>query len=113
VASDGSVLWLLAVGRTTMVPVLGLIAHRRGLSLLPARPERAPLVAIGMADLAATGLYGLATTRGALAIVAVVGSLYPVATILLARLVLHERIGRAQAVGVATALVGVAMVSAG
>ena len=42
-----------------------------------------------------------------------VGSLYPVTTVLLARTVLHERIRPVQAAGVATALTGVAMIAAG
>jgi EamA-like transporter family. len=55
----------------------------------------------------------VATTRGALSIVAVIGSLYPVVTVLLARGLLKERISRLQALGVALALAGVGMVSAG
>ena len=52
-------------------------------------------------------------TRGELSVVAVVGSLYPVATVLLARAILGERLRTAQTVGVLAALVGVALVSAG
>jgi len=113
VAADGSVLWLLAVGRLVVLPAVALIALRRGVSLVPPRIERPQLVAIGVVDLTATGLYGLATTRGALSIVAVVGSLYPVVTILLARAVLSERLSQVQGAGVVAALAGVAMVSAG
>jgi drug/metabolite transporter (DMT)-like permease len=61
----------------------------------------------------ATALYAAAVTRGELSIVAVVGSLYPVATVLLARAVLGERLRKAQAIGVLAALAGVALVSAG
>jgi len=64
-------------------------------------------------DLIATGLYGLANTHGALSIVSVVGSLYPIATILLARAVLHERVRRVQAAGVFAALTGVALIAVG
>ena len=71
------------------------------------------LALIGCADLAATALYGVATTEGDLSIVAVVGSLYPVVTVLLARGVLKERISRLQAAGVALALLGVGLVSVG
>jgi drug/metabolite transporter (DMT)-like permease len=46
-------------------------------------------------------------------IVAVLGSLYPVMVILLARIVLHERVRRIQQAGAALALVGVALISAG
>ena len=55
----------------------------------------------------------MANTKGALSIVAVVGSLYPVMTLILARAVLGERIGPVQKAGVAAALAGVAMIAAG
>jgi drug/metabolite transporter (DMT)-like permease len=63
-------------------------------------------------DLAATGLYGIANRHGQLSIVAVAGSLYPVATVLLARSVLRERVARVQAIGVGLALAGVALIAA-
>ena len=113
VAADGSVLWLLAIGRLVMLPLMALIAWRQGASLLPPPTDRWQLFLIGTADLAATALYGVATTRGALSIVAVIGSLYPVATILLARALLSERLTKGQLAGVLAALAGVAMVSAG
>lgn len=113
VAADGSVLWLLTLGRVVALPFIVLLALRSAAPLLPPAAERAPLALVGCADLAATGLYGLATTRGALSVVAVIGSLYPVATVLLARGVLKERISPAQAAGVALALLGVGLVSAG
>jgi drug/metabolite transporter (DMT)-like permease len=55
----------------------------------------------------------VANTKGALSIVSVVGSLYPVMTLFLARMVLGERIRRLQQVGVVAALTGVAMIAAG
>jgi len=113
VAADGSILWLLAAGRIAALPVIVVLATRRGARLVPEARDRRQLVAIGLADVAATALYGLATTRGALSIVAVVGSLYPVMTVVLARGVLGERLSRGQGLGVALALVGVAMVSSG
>jgi drug/metabolite transporter (DMT)-like permease len=71
------------------------------------------LVAIGFADTGATLLYAAASTRGLLSIVAVLASLYPVVILALARVLLHERVARPQLVGVAVALCGVALVSAG
>jgi drug/metabolite transporter (DMT)-like permease len=112
VAADGSILWLLAIGRMVMLPVVGTLAWRSG-AVRPAPRDRWQLALIGSADLAATALYGVATTRGALSVVSVIGSLYPVVTILLARAVLAERLTRGQLGGVLAALAGVAMVSAG
>lgn len=113
IAADGSILWLLATGRIVALPAIIALAKRRGHRLVPAPRDRRQLVSIGVADLAATAFYGVATTRGALSIVAVIGSLYPVVTVLLARGLLKERISRLQALGVALALAGVGMVSAG
>jgi drug/metabolite transporter (DMT)-like permease len=73
-----------------------------------------PLLAVvGLADLGANFMFGLASTRGLVSLVSVLGSLYPVVTVLLARLVLAERLRLIQAVGVAVALTGVVLISAG
>jgi drug/metabolite transporter (DMT)-like permease len=55
----------------------------------------------------------LASARGYLSIVSVLGSLYPVVTVLAAHLVLGERVSRFQLGGVALALAGVAVVASG
>jgi drug/metabolite transporter (DMT)-like permease len=70
-------------------------------------------VVIGLLDVTANGLFAAATNEGLVSVVAVVGSLYPVVPILLARVVLHERIQRLQQAGVVTALVGVILIAAG
>jgi drug/metabolite transporter (DMT)-like permease len=111
-AADDSVLWFLVLSRVIPVPALIAIAAARG-APRPA-PRTALLLALGgTLDCGATGLYALANTKGALSIVAVVGSLYPVATVVLARVVLGERIRPVQRVGVAAALAGVAMIAGG
>ena len=71
------------------------------------------LVAIGAFDVLANVSYGAASTLGLLAVVAVLGSLYPVVTVLLAWWVHHERLRPVQYAGVVTALLGVAAISAG
>jgi drug/metabolite transporter (DMT)-like permease len=79
----------------------------------PTRRMLGLLVVVGVADTGATLLYAAASTRGLLSVVAVLSSLYPVVIVALARVVLHERVARAQLVGVAVALTGVALISAG
>lgn len=69
------------------------------------------LGAIGACDLAANLAFGFATTLGLLSITAVLGSLYPVATVLLARFVLHQRLLPVQWAGVSAALAGVALIA--
>jgi drug/metabolite transporter (DMT)-like permease len=111
-AAGGGVWWLLALSRVVPVPALALFAWTRGMRL-PGRPRTLILMAAGTVDCTATGFYALATTKGALSIVAVVGSLYPVVTVVLARTFLSERIRPVQQIGVAAALAGVAMIAAG
>ncbi len=71
------------------------------------------ILAVGLTDTGANALFTLASARGFLSIVSVLGSLYPVVTVLLAHLVLGERISRVQRMGVAVALAGVAVVASG
>lgn len=71
------------------------------------------LALIGALDASATTLYTVATTEGLLAVVAVVSSLYPVATLILARIFLGERVRRIQGAGICAALAGVLLIAAG
>ena len=112
VAADASVPWLLVFSRALIVPVLIAVALVRR-APAPARSSLLVLVLAGLLDVSATGLYGLANTKGALSVVSVVGALYPVATVLLARVVLGERIRRVQQFGVAAAMLGVALIATG
>ncbi len=112
-AADESVLWLLLLARCAMLPLVAGVVLFRRLPLPEGGRVRGSLVLAGTFDVAATALYGVATTKGALSIVSVVGSLYPVATVLLARAVLHERLHKLQAAGVIVAFAGVALIAAG
>ena len=112
-AADADILWALFAARIAgNLALLGfvLVVRPRFDVPLAALPS---LAAVGALDLAANGLYAWGTTEGLLSVVAVLGSLYPVATVLLARGVLGERIRRVQEVGVVTALAGVVLISAG
>jgi len=112
VAADSSVPWLLVFSRVLIVPALIAVAFVRR-APAPARASLLVLALAGLLDVSATGLYGLANTKGALSIVSVVGALYPVATVLLARAVLGERIRPVQQAGVVAAMLGVALIATG
>jgi drug/metabolite transporter (DMT)-like permease len=71
------------------------------------------IVAVGILDTGANGLFALATTEGYLSLVAVLGSLYPVVTVLLAFGLLRERIARHQLAGAVATLAGIALIAAG
>lgn len=76
------------------------------------RPRDLPSVAlVGVGDVAANLTFALASQRGLLSVTGAVGSLYPVVTALLARVVLDERLRRVQQAGVAAAVAGVVLVS--
>jgi drug/metabolite transporter (DMT)-like permease len=73
-----------------------------------------PLVlTVGIFDTSANVLMAFAATLGSIGAVAVLSSLYPLATIALARMVLHERLGPTRTAGGLVALVGAALVAAG
>jgi len=87
---------------------------------LAVRPSlRAPraviplIIGVGLLDTGANGFFAFATTYGLLSLVAIIGSLYPVVTLILAYTLLHERIARHQQIGVVAALAGVALISGG
>jgi drug/metabolite transporter (DMT)-like permease len=80
---------------------------------LPGRRHVVPLGAVGAGDITANGLFAVASRSGPLAVISVLASLYPVATVLLARRLHHERLQPVQLAGVSCAFVGVAAVVAG
>jgi drug/metabolite transporter (DMT)-like permease len=111
-ASKGSPLWTTLMTRTSTVPLVAALALAVGARLRDARPAWPLLVGIGVADSTGVTLFGAATNRGLLSVVAVLGSLYPVVVVALARVVLSERLGRSQLAGATAALAGVALISA-
>jgi len=95
------------------VPIAVLLA----LTLKPQAPALPRgwllLIGVGIADVGATLLYAAASTKGLLSVVGVLSSLYPIVIVVLARVLLAERVARPQLAGVAVALAGVALISAG
>jgi len=112
-SADADVPWVIVVSRGCSLALLVVAA----LAVRPALPRDggslAVLAMIGVLDLGANGLYALATQEGLLSVVSVLGSLYPAVTVVLARVVLAERVSRIQGVGVVLALAGVVAISAG
>jgi drug/metabolite transporter (DMT)-like permease len=70
------------------------------------------LIFIGVADFLANFLLGVATTKGLVSIAMVLGSLFPIVTILLAYKFLNERLAKVQYLGIAFALGGVLLIAA-
>jgi drug/metabolite transporter (DMT)-like permease len=113
-AGAGSAPWAAFMVRLVSVPLFVVAALvRRRHERVPTRKETGTLVVVGAFDNLANVLFALASQTGMLALVSVLGSLYPVSTVLLARGFLHERLSRPQAIGVVTAFVGVALIALG
>jgi drug/metabolite transporter (DMT)-like permease len=105
--------WTLLVARATAAALLigALVALRPRLTTDPAVIPS--LILIGLLDVGANACFTLGTDTGLLSVVAVLASLYPVTTVVLARGVLGERLVAIQLTGVSLALAGVALIAAG
>jgi len=111
-AGHHGVFWPLVAARlvsTTLMLTIVAIAPR------DPRPLRAvlwPIVLSGLLDSAGNALFIAATRHGRLDVAAVLSSLYPVSTVILARVLLNERISIVQGAGIVGALTSVALISA-
>ncbi|MES1247063.1 MAG: EamA family transporter [Actinomycetota bacterium] len=116
--------YFLGLGGKHGDPFASLFGARVGsLSLLaagalalraPLAPSRAllwPVALVGLLDSGANALFVFASRHGYLAVVSVLGSLYPVVTVLAAHVFLHERLTRVQRGGIVLALAGVCVVA--
>jgi drug/metabolite transporter (DMT)-like permease len=110
-ASAVDVLWAGTVQRLTGVGIMALAAIVLRSPVSVPRNRLPGLIAVGVLDTAANVLYGFASTSGLVSIAAVLASLFPVVTVILARLVLLERLARVQSSGVVLALTGVALIA--
>jgi drug/metabolite transporter (DMT)-like permease len=110
-APHGTPLWTVVGARLGSAIILpALVLTRRTSAPWPGR--RLPVIAlVGLLDSGANLLFATATTHGVLAVVSVLGALYPVATVVLGQIVLRERLGAVQGAGVVLALSGVVLLS--
>ena len=100
----------MKVAACGLLLTVGLVGRQ---PLVPPRVAIAPVLGVGVLDNLANVAYLLATREGLLAIVAVVSSLYPVGTVLLARGVLREHLHPTQLGGLALAGLGVGLIAVG
>lgn len=112
-AGQDSGMWPLVgskMSSITLVALAGIVAR---FSLRPVAGTWAGILVAGALDVAANVLYLLASRAGLLTLAAVATSLYPASTVLLARIVLRERMSPGQLVGLVLVVAGVAMMAAG
>lgn len=112
-ADADSGLWPLVAARSSSVPLLIVIVLFIGARVGAQRRQMRLAVVAGGLDMAANVLYLEAVRGGLLSVVAVVSSLYPASTVMLAFAFDRERVNRWQAAGMATAAVALVMVTLG
>jgi drug/metabolite transporter (DMT)-like permease len=109
--TSGSGMWPVFVARCASVPILAAIGLALGRLSRVERADLAPMIGAGLFDVGANALILLAVRRGLISLVAPVASLYPATTVVLARLVLREQIGRQRLAGLAVGVAGLALIA--
>jgi drug/metabolite transporter (DMT)-like permease len=104
--------WPLVGARAASLLLMAMLVSGMGIDWKSVRANWRAMVFCGIFDSLGNILFVYAATRGRLDIAAVLSSLYPASTLILARVILKERIGRWQAVGIVLALGSVAMIAA-
>jgi uncharacterized membrane protein len=112
-AGSDAGLWPVVSSQVSSLGVLAGYGLATGRRLRPERPQLLGAAAAGLVGTAATVLYALAAGRGMLAVVAVVTSLYPAGTVLLAAAVLRERATPAQVAGLLGSAAAVTLIALG
>ncbi len=109
----GSSGWPLVAGRASATLCLWALVLIGRAPVVLARPAIAPMLGAAVMDVAGNVLYLLAVQRAPLSLTATLVSLAPATTVLLAQVVLRERLSARQRAGVALALVAVVLLSRG
>jgi len=111
-AGPHAVFWPMVAARAASVVMMSAISLLAVSDPRPLRPALVPILLSGLLDSAGNALYIAATRHGRLDVAAVISSLYPASTVILARVLLKERISPTQAAGIAGALIAIALISA-
>jgi drug/metabolite transporter (DMT)-like permease len=112
-AGTASGLWPVFCGQAAALAIMAVIATVTKDLRLPERRSAWLAAVTGVTGAPATILYFLATHRGLLAIAAVITSLYPAITIVLARVLLGERLTVVRLAGLSLAAASVALIAVG
>lgn len=112
-AADADPLWAVEITRLSAFAGICLVVVATRPRLIAHARPLAPILAIGTFDTLANVCLAIASTMGLLSVVAVLSSIYPVVTVLLARVVLGEELRPAQVGAVLAAFAGIALVVAG
>jgi drug/metabolite transporter (DMT)-like permease len=106
--------WTTASVRIGALALLAVVTIVIRPSFSMSRGQLGTLASVGLMDNAGNLMFAVAASTGQLlSVIGVIAALYPVATVLLARIVLEERLARSQSVGVGAAIVGIALIVVG
>lgn len=108
---SGATFWPLAVARFASVFFLLGVSLARGWRVVPRRASVPLILLAGGLDAAGNAFFVLAAHSGRLDVASVLSALYPAATVLLAAVILRERVTRIQRVGVVLALAAIPLIS--
>ena len=112
-AGEADFWWASLVFRATsfMLIAIAAVTARRSVSI--SRRDAVYVSAVGIGDTLGNVLYAASASHGLVSVTSVLASLYPVVTVVLARVVLGERVDRVQDAGIVATLAGVVLISAG
>lgn len=108
----GTTFWPLAVARFTSIVILFIVLRVRRQQILPEMTVAPLILLTGCLDAIGNVFFVLAAHSGRLDVAAILSSLYPAATVLLAAFVLRERVTRIQAAGILLVLLAIPLISA-
>jgi drug/metabolite transporter (DMT)-like permease len=112
-AGHHAVFWPMVAARAASTLLMSIIAMLAVSDPRPLQPALLVILLSGLLDSVGNELFIAATRHGRLDVAAVLSSLYPASTVILARVLLKERISRLQAAGIIGALISVALISSG
>ena len=104
--------WASLIFRTTALVIVAAAVAAKRPSLRLSQRNLAIVVAVGLGDTLGNVLFAASSGHGLVSLTAVLASLYPVVTVLLAAAVLHERVAPMQRAGIVLTLTGVVLISA-
>jgi uncharacterized membrane protein len=112
-AGEADFWWASLIFRSTSFLLIAVTALALRTRVRLSGGDTAYVAAVGLGDMLGNLLFAASSKHGLVSVTSVLASLYPIVTVLLARVVLHERVDRVQELGVVATLAGVVLISAG
>ena len=108
--SEGSGMWPLVAARSTTVPLFLIVSLISGKKIVLERGTRRITLLSGFLDMAANVFYLLAVRTGYLILAVILSALYPAPTVLLQKIILHEKLTKMRVIGLILSIAGAALI---